>query len=175
MGESGHAISVSRSYWKEGIIMSARSLNFILLFIICGLIIILLKATNENQNSSSNNSIIRRSDSFLVNFNRTDYNRLEKLVNRFKDGKGDNLMLIPPIIDGGYTIHDVMSDGREIRWTVDNTRDGMSADRGKTEYVCKAIDINETKAHFVFELSKCNNHEEKEKVGLVSFLKEELN
>jgi hypothetical protein len=154
--------------------MSARSLNFILLFIICCLIIALLKATNENRNNSTNTSTISSSDSFLVNFNRTDYNRLEALVNRFKDGKGDVLMLIPPILDGGYWIHDVMSNGREIRWIVDNTRDPYSSDRGKTEYICKAIDIKETKDHFVFELSKCNNHEENEKLGLVSFLKEKL-
>jgi hypothetical protein len=154
--------------------MNARSLNFILLFIICCLVIILFKATNENQNISKSNSTISRSDSFLINFNRKDYNRLKTLVTRFNDGKGDNLMLIPPIIDGGYLIHDVMSNGREIRWTVDNTRDAYSSDRGKTEYICKAIDINETTDHYVFELSKCNNHEDNEKLGLVSFLKEEL-
>jgi uncharacterized membrane protein YvbJ len=91
--------------------MSTRSLNFILLFIICCLVIILLRTTCENQNNNAKSRTISRSDSFLINFNRKDYDRLKTLVTRFNDGKGDNLMIIPPIIDGGHAIHDVMSNG----------------------------------------------------------------
>ncbi|WP_267918964.1 hypothetical protein [Paenibacillus sonchi] len=32
-------------------------------------------------------------------------------------------------IDSGPFIHDFYNDGREIHWTVDNTRDGMSANQ----------------------------------------------
>jgi hypothetical protein len=154
--------------------MSAKILNYVLLLIICSLVIILVNTNHENQSPPTKSNTISRSDSFLINFDRKDYERLKTLVTRFKEGKGDNLMLIPPIIDGGYWIHDVMSDGREIRWTVDSSRDPYSIDKGKTEYICKAIDIKETSNHYSFELSKCNNHEENEKLGLVSFLKEEL-
>ena len=149
--------------------MSHRLLNYILLTIILVLIIALI-ITNKDKTSTEES----RNEFFLVNFDRKDFKRLEVLANRFKEGKGDNLMLIPPVIDGGYWIHDVMSNGREIYWTVDNTRDGMSSNTGKKEYICKGIDIRELEDHYTFELSKCNNYKEDEKLVIVSFLKERL-
>ncbi|WP_054958520.1 DUF4362 domain-containing protein [Paenibacillus dakarensis] len=149
--------------------MSNRLLNYILLTIILVLIIVLI-ITNKDRSGKEES----RNEFFLVNFDNKDFKRLEELANRFKEGKGDNLMLIPPIIDGGYWIHDVMSNGSEIYWAVDNSRDGMSSNRGKAEYICKAIDIRESEDHYTFELSKCNNFKEDEKLGMVSFLKERL-
>jgi hypothetical protein len=115
----------------KGNIMSSRVLNYLLLIIIFSLVIALI-TTNKFQRSTD----VSRSEHFLINFDQKDFNRLKEMVSRFKEGKGDNLMIIPPIIDGGYWIHDVMSNGREIYWVVDNSRDGMSSDRGKVEYIC---------------------------------------
>lgn len=149
--------------------MSSKALNYLLLTIIVGLVAALI-ITNKDESHVAK----LRSENFLVTFDNGDFKRLEEMVDRFKEGKGDNLMLIPPIIDGGYWIHDVMSNGREIYWTVDNTRDGMSSNRGKTEYICKAIDIRESEAYYTFELSKCKNFKEDEKLEVVSFFKDEL-
>lgn len=150
--------------------MNRRSLNYNFLLVIVGLVITLYGVMDKQPKET----IASRDDFFLVHFDQADYDRLEKMVQRFKEGKGDNLMLIPPIIDGGHWIYDVMSDGREIRWFVDNTRDGMSSDRGRTEYVCSAIDITETQEYYTFELSKCNNYDEDEKLNMASFFKDEL-
>ena len=154
---------------KGKTMMSNKLLNYLLLTIILGLIITLI-ITNKDQSSKEDS----RNEFILVNFDIKDFKLLEELVNRFKEGKGDNLMIIPPIIDGGYWIHDVMSNGREIYWMVDNTRDGMSSDRGKVEYICKAIDINESEEYYTIELSKCNDFMEDEKLGMVYFLMERL-
>ncbi|WP_371264766.1 hypothetical protein [Paenibacillus sp. BC26] len=78
-------------------------------------------------------------------------------MQRHNNGKGDYLMLIPPVIDGGYWIHDVHSDGREITWTIDNTRDGMSAERGKKVYQCKDISVIEKSDAYAYTLDKCDN------------------
>lgn len=147
--------------------MNSRVMNYVLLTIIAILSFALFTTANKQKIDS-------KSDHFLFNFDQKDFHRLKEMVDRFNEGKGDNLMLIPPIIDGGYWIHDVMSNGREIFWAVDNTRDGMSSDRGKKEFICKAIDIIESDEYYTFELSKCNNFKEHEKLHMVSFVKDEV-
>lgn len=149
--------------------MSSRLINFLLLTIIIILVITLI-VTNKYQRSID----VSRNEHFLINFDQRDFNRLEEMVNRFKEGKGDNLMIIPPIVDGGYWIHDVISNGREIQWVVDNSRDGMSSERGRVEYICKSIDINESEDYYTFVLSNCKNIKEDEILNIVSFIKEEL-
>lgn len=148
--------------------MSSRTLNYLLLLIILGLIIALILVLNMAQKPNTNNEY------FLVNFDKADFNRLEELVSRFKQNEGDVLMIIPPILDGGHWIHDVISNGREIQWIVDRSRDGMSANRGKTEFSCQEIDMIETEIHFTFELSRCQNYDSNMRFPMVSFLKEEL-
>lgn len=149
--------------------MSNKFLNYLLLTIILGLIIALI-ITNKDHSSTQES----RNESILVNFDNKDFERLEEMVKRFKEGKGDYMILIPPIIDGGEWIHDVVSNGREIIWVVDNTRDGMSSIKGKTEYKCKAIDMKEFKDFYTIELSKCNNFKEDEKLQMIYLDKERL-
>ncbi|MBD2870268.1 DUF4362 domain-containing protein [Paenibacillus arenilitoris] len=96
----------------------------------------------------------------LHRFDRQDAERLNEMVGRHADGKGDYLMLIPPIVDGGYWIHDVHSDGRNITWTVDNTRDGMSSQQGKTVYRCKAVSVDEQDERYVYTLEQCEGYDE---------------
>jgi hypothetical protein len=114
-----------------------------------------------------------RKSIILHNFNMLDVDRLNEMVQRHKEGKGDYLMLIPPIIDGGYSIHDVHSNGREVTWTIDNTRDGMSSEHGKQVYRCKRISMDETKEHYVYILNQCDNEGEKS-ITIFSLLKEDV-
>lgn len=69
-------------------------------------------------------------------------------------------MLIPPIIDSGYWIHEVRSDGRQVTWTVDNTRDAHS-DQTKKVYRCKGISKLEEKEQYVYVLEQCDNEGER--------------
>jgi hypothetical protein len=114
---------------------------------------------------------LKSTDIILHRFDQTDIKRLNDMVERHKNRKGDYLMLIPPIIDGGYWIHDVHSDGKEITWTIDNTRDGMSSEHGKQVYRCKSISMNETKEYYVYILDQCDNEGEKS-LPIFSILKE---
>jgi len=82
-------------------------------------------------------------------------------------------MLIPPIIDGGYWIHDVQSNGREVIWTIDNTRDGMSSEHGKQVYRCKRISMDETNDRYVYTLNQCDNEGEKS-IPIFSLPKEDV-
>lgn len=76
--------------------MSNKMLHYLLLTIILGLTIALIMTNIDRKGEYES-----RSDFFLVNFDNEDFKQLKEMVNRFKEGKGDSLMLIPPIIDGG--------------------------------------------------------------------------
>lgn len=133
---------------------------------IIGVLVIILVIT-----LTTDKDTLEREEFILHHFNKVDVERLNEMVQRHQNGKGDYLMLIPPIIDGGYWIHDVHSNGREITWTLDNTRDGMSSERGKQVYRCKSISMNETKEHYVYTLDQCDN-EGKKSLPILSILKE---
>ncbi|RXZ81742.1 DUF4362 domain-containing protein [Paenibacillaceae bacterium] len=152
--------------------MHSKRLNYVLLIIIAGLIAVLI--TTKASQASNESTVSSNNEHFLINFDQKDFKQLEDFVHRFKEGKGGNLTLIPPIVDGGYWIHDVMSNGREIHYTVDNTRDGMSSDRGQTSSICSAIDIQETEEYYHFELSQCTNPKKEDRLSLAVFLKERL-
>ncbi|MCY9698220.1 DUF4362 domain-containing protein [Paenibacillus alginolyticus] len=129
------------------------------------MILVIILTTDKNA--------FERKDIILHHFNKVDVDRLNEMVQRHKNGKGDYLMLIPPIIDGGYWIHDVHSNGREVTWTIDNTRDGMSSEHGKQVYRCKMISMDETKDHYVYTLNQCENEGEKS-IPIFSLLKEDV-
>ncbi|ANE45525.1 hypothetical protein SY83_03460 [Paenibacillus swuensis] len=95
--------------------------------------------------------------SILYDFDEADVDRLNEMVHRHANRKGDYLMLIPPIIDGGYSIHDVHSNGRVITWTIDNSRDGMSSerDRGKQTFNCLGISLHTDKEFYKYTLDEC--------------------
>ncbi|WP_169090846.1 DUF4362 domain-containing protein [Paenibacillus sp. PL91] len=116
-----------------------------MLFGIIGVLLVILVITQTTDKNE-----LERKDSILHHFNKADAERLNEMVHRHKNEKGDYLMLIPPIIDGGYWIHDVHSNGREITWTIDNTRDRMSSECGKLVYNCKSINMNEIKEQYVY-------------------------
>ncbi|MGE6229495.1 hypothetical protein [Paenibacillus chitinolyticus] len=91
----------------------------------------------------------------LVNLDQRDLKRLDELVGRFNRSQGDNLMVISPTIDSGPWIHDVHTDGTEIVWTVDNTRDAYSSPKEKQTYTCASVEKIETSERYVLQLSKC--------------------
>lgn len=154
---------------------SMNKLTFVLLFVILILSVSLIWTVINSMDKGRDvdRHEANRNDSILLNFDEKDLEQLEDLVSRFKEGKGSNLMLIPPIVDGGYWIHDVYSNGREIEWTIDNTRDGMSGDgRGIRKYTCRSIDKNETEELFTIELSQCDDLDPNEKLSVISIWKE---
>lgn len=96
----------------------------------------------------------------LMNFDQRDLKRLDMLVDRFNRAQGDNLMVITPTIDSSPWIHDVYSDGTQILWTVDNTRDAHSSPKQKQTYECASIEKVETSERYVLQLSKCGGQGE---------------
>jgi len=130
-------------------------------------IVIVMKNDIESYRSFENNSII-------IDHNQSSFKRIEEMVERYSEGKGDNLMIISPTTDSGPWIHDMYSNGREIVWIVDNTRDGMSADTGKIEYKCKEIQLNELDEYYIVELSSCNNYKDEVVLSVFTIIKDEL-
>ncbi|WP_141692401.1 DUF4362 domain-containing protein [Paenibacillus pectinilyticus] len=125
-----------------------------------------------NQSNKVNDTA---TNSVIFHLDRADLERVDKMVTRFNEGQGDNLMIIEPGMDSGPAIHDVISNGKEINWIVDNSRDAWSTDKGKTEYVCKLIRIHERDSDFIdVELSKCKNYKDDDQLRVLSFRKEKL-
>lgn len=135
---------------------------------IIGVLVMILVVTQTTDKEA-----LEKKEFILHHFDKVDAERLNEMVQRHQNGKGDYLILIPPIIDGGYWIHDVHSNGSEITWTIDNTRDGMSSERGKQVYQCKSISMHEKKEHYVYTLEQCDNEGEKS-LPILSILKEDL-
>jgi hypothetical protein len=127
--------------------------------VLIGIIAVLATALGITLSSVGNSHEADQREDILHHFDRTDIRRLDEMVKRHGEGKGDYLLLIPRTVDGGYWIHDVHSNGREITWTIDNTRDGMSSEQGKRTYKCKVISKSETGEHHVYTLEQCDNEE----------------
>lgn len=67
--------------------------------------------------------------------------RMQRFINRFQDHKFDYVLAIPPFIDGGYVIYDLIADDGDVKVRVDTTRDMYSSDAG-LELTCKAIEFD---------------------------------
>ncbi|GGD76456.1 DUF4362 domain-containing protein [Paenibacillus nasutitermitis] len=138
--------------------------------IIIGLLGVILSLTSQSQKEN-----IDKNNSLLSNFDQADLDRIDNLVKRFNDGKGDNLMIISPTMDSGPEINDVISNGKEINWVVDHSRDAMNTNNGKTEYVCRSIRLKDRDEEYIdVQLSKCNNYKEDEQLSILSFRKDQL-
>lgn len=129
--------------------------------VMIGIIAVLATALGISLSSAGDSDGADPREDILHHFEQTDIRRLDEMVKRHGEGKGDYLLLIPRTVDGGYWIHDVHSNGREITWTIDNTRDGMSSEQGKMTYKCKVIGKSETDEHHVYTLEQCNNEQRK--------------
>jgi hypothetical protein len=94
----------------------------------------------------------------LKTFDDEDLMRMQEFVNRFNNKKGDYILAIPPIINGGYTIYDLKSDGNLVTIRMDGTRDNYSGKESK--FTCGAMKMEKEgdKQHLV--LGKCKGLEE---------------
>ncbi|SEG09294.1 protein of unknown function [Paenibacillus sp. UNC499MF] len=100
-------------------------------------------------------SVVQANADILVNLDQRDLKRLDELVDRFNRAQGDYLMVISPTIDSGPWIHDVHTDGTQIAWTVDNTRDAHSSPKQQQTYKCASIEKIETTERYGIQLSEC--------------------
>lgn len=110
---------------------------------------------------SDGNHSHSRNENILHQFNKADVARLNEMVARHQEGKGDYLLLVEQTIEGAPIINDVHSDGRTLTWTIDTSRDpyaGTEADRGKQVYTCKNIQIRQNSERYVYTVDQCEGY-----------------
>ncbi|MFX3635356.1 MAG: hypothetical protein ACE3L7_09365 [Candidatus Pristimantibacillus sp.] len=108
----------------------------------------------------------------LIHKDKTDLKRVEYFVERFKDKKGDYLMIVEPSFDSGQTIHDVWATSRVINWTSDYTRDIYST-VDKQFFECGDINRTESDRKITFSLSECKGYDKTEQLPVLFFIKDE--
>lgn len=123
--------------------------------IIVAVLFCIISACSKNEKPYAMNV----TNDIIVNYNEEDFKRIEYFVSSFNDGKADYLLVIPPIIDGGYWIYDLFTDGNEIKIRIDSSRDFYS-DRKNHEFTCKEIAIvnektDEGKGRRILEANSC--------------------
>lgn len=128
-----------------------KNFKFILLILVC-LGLSACSSSNNNQEQQ-----IHTGSDILKTFGDEDFKRVQEFVDRFNDKNGDYILAIPPIIDGGYTIYDLKSDGNIVTIRMDGTRDMY----GGTEstFTCKAMDIQDDGSKQLLVLDKCEGLE----------------
>ncbi|SEO97200.1 DUF4362 domain-containing protein [Paenibacillus sp. OV219] len=140
------------------------------LIIVALLGVISILVVKPDTNKTTNNHAI------IINYDRADLDRLEEMVSRFNEGHGDNLMIIEPGMDSGPVIHDVITNGREIKWTVDHSRDAwFPKNKNKIVYECKSVRLHERDRDYIdVQLSQCEGFNGKEQLPVLSFPREKL-
>lgn len=116
----------------------------------------------------------KKSSYILTRFDKTDLQRMNRLIERFKHHQGDNLLVISPSIDSGPEIHEVFSNGSQIKWIIDNTLDGLNTDQGKVMLTCQNINTEESDDSIAVFVSKCSGYKEDQKIVVEKFLKDEM-
>ncbi|WP_164545587.1 DUF4362 domain-containing protein [Paenibacillus albus] len=113
---------------------------------------------------------------YIINYDQADLARLTELVDRFNKGLGDNLMIIEPGMDSGPVIHDIISNGKEMNWTVDHSRDaGYPNNTVKTKFVCRSIRLHERDRDYIdVQLSRCDGFNANEQLPVLAFPKDKL-
>ncbi|WP_084760229.1 DUF4362 domain-containing protein [Cohnella panacarvi] len=110
--------------------------TIIVTILVWSLLILLSACSSPNKTIES-----RKPDNILINYDKEDFSRIEEFVARFNKHQADYLLVIPPIIDGGYWIYDFISDGKQVKITIDTSRDGYS-DGSISKYSCQGLSIN---------------------------------
>ena len=106
----------------------------------------------------------------LRKFDQTALNRMNTLYERFLDHKGDYLMIIGPNIDSGPVITNINSNGKEIVWINDMSRDEYT-NGAVAVYKCKKLNKEEESERTVFSVSNCEGYLEEELKGSIAFPK----
>lgn len=94
----------------------------------------------------------------MKTFGDEDLKRMQEFVDRFNDKNGDYVLAIPPIIDGGYTIYDLNSDGNLVTIRMDGTRDMYGGE--ETTFTCGEMKIQDDGDEQQLMLGKCEGLEE---------------
>jgi len=104
----------------------------------------------------------------LRKFDQTALNRMNILYERFLDNKDDYLMIIGPSIDTGPVITNINSNGKEIVWINDTSRDVYT--NGAVEvYKCNKLNRVEEDERTVFSVSNCEGYLENDLKGSIVF------
>lgn len=130
-----------------------KNFKLVLLILVCfGLSACSNSSNNQEQKIYTGSNILKT-------FGDEDLNRMQEFVDRFNDKNGDYVLAIPPIIDGGYTIYDLNSNGNLLTIRMDSTRDMYG--RGKeSTFTCGAMKIQEEGDKQQLVLGKCEGLEE---------------
>ncbi|WP_127495090.1 DUF4362 domain-containing protein [Paenibacillus glycanilyticus] len=119
-------------------------------------------------NVTNKNDYLQRS--ILYKFDQTDLNRINTFYERFLEHEGDYLVIIGHTIDSGPAITNINSNGKEIVWINDMSRDAYS--NGAIEvYKCKKLNKEEEYASTVFSVSNCEGYLEDDIKGYIAFPK----
>lgn len=105
----------------------------------------------------------------LTNADRVDYERMDMYYKRYLAGKGDSLMLIRPSVDSGPAILDIHTDGIEIYWNVDLTRDVYSSEKTKRTYVCRELNKTSENGYVTYHVSNCDGNVNELEIASISF------
>ncbi|WP_054028657.1 hypothetical protein [Bacillus sp. FJAT-28004] len=88
------------------------------------LLILVCFGISACSNSSNNHKQpIHTGSDILKTFGDEDLIRMKEFVDRFNNKKSDYVLAIPPFLDGGYSIYDLISDGKLVTIKRDSTRD----------------------------------------------------
>lgn len=106
--------------------------------------------------------------SILYKRDQNDLKRMNTFYERFLDQKADYLVIIGPTIDSGPAITNIHSNGKDIVWIYDNSRDVYS--NGLIGgYKCKKLYKEEEGARTVFSVSNCEGYLKDDIKGRIAF------
>ncbi|WP_054028103.1 DUF4362 domain-containing protein [Bacillus sp. FJAT-28004] len=122
------------------------------------LLILVCFGISACSNSSNNHKQpIHTGSDILKTFGDEDLIRMKEFVDRFNNKKSDYVLAIPPFLDGGYSIYDLISDGKLVTIKRDSTRDIYGG--SKSTFTCKAMKIQEEGDEQQLVLGSCEAEE----------------
>ena len=96
--------------------------------------------------------ILRRMDQSALS-------RMNTLYEKFQKHKEDYLMIIGPNIDSGPIITNINSNGKEIVWINDTSRD-VFTNGSVGVYKCRKLNKTEEELRTIYSVSKCEGYSE---------------
>ncbi|WP_270169258.1 DUF4362 domain-containing protein [Paenibacillus sp. SYP-B4298] len=139
--------------------------NLLLLILVC------FGLSACSNSTSYQEQQIHTGQNILKTFGDEDLERMQEFVDRFNDNRSDYVMAIPPIIDGGYAIYDLKSDGDMVTVRTDRTRDMYSGK--ESTFSCRAMEVRKDGSKQIVVLDKCEGlEEEATEVELFTFDRE---
>lgn len=117
-------------------------------------------------------NVTNKNDDFqgiiLRHFDQNALSRMNTFYDRFLDHKADYLMIIGPNIDSAPVITNINSNGKEIVWINDTSRD-VYTDGAVDIYKCKKMIREKDNERTVFSVSNCEGYSEDEIKGSIGF------